>query len=98
MAAAAPTQSRAQGVAALRARYEREPFVSVVEHPPDTAHVRGGNRVHVGAWYDARAGRVIVMGAIDNLVKGAAGQAVQALNAVLGLPETTALERVGIFP
>ncbi|HWE28118.1 MAG TPA: N-acetyl-gamma-glutamyl-phosphate reductase, partial [Polyangia bacterium] len=61
----------------LRRAYAKEPFVAVVDHPPDTAHVRGSNRVHVAAWLDARTGRLIVCGAIDNLVKGAAGQAVQ---------------------
>ena len=89
---------RAAYLDALGARYAGERFVHVVEHPPDTAHVRGGNRVHVGAWVDARAGRVVVMGAIDNLVKGAAGQAVQAMNAVLGWPESTGVDGAGVFP
>ncbi|MGZ3426045.1 MAG: N-acetyl-gamma-glutamyl-phosphate reductase [Polyangia bacterium] len=82
----------------LRRAYEREPFVTVVDHPPDTAHLRGSNRVQVAAWYDARAGRVIVCGAIDNLVKGAAGQAVQCLNVMRGWDELTGLEGAGIFP
>jgi len=89
---------RAAYLEALRARYDGEAFVHVVEHPPDTAHLRGGNAVHVGAWVDARARKVVVMGAIDNLVKGAAGQAVQAMNAVLGLPEPTGLGGAGVFP
>jgi N-acetyl-gamma-glutamyl-phosphate reductase len=84
--------------AALRAAYAGEPFVAVVDGAPDTAHVRGSNRVHVAAVYDARARRVIAMGAIDNLVKGAAGQAVQCLNVQQGWPESTALDGVGIFP
>ncbi len=83
---------------ALRDAYRDQPFVAVVDTPPDTAFVRGSNRVHVGAFYDARARRVIAMGAIDNLVKGAAGQALQCLNAVMGWPETTGLESAGIFP
>src|SRR5262249_16740393 len=83
---------------ALRARYEGERFVQVVEHPPDTAHVRGSNRVHVGVWLDARAGRVIAMGPIANLVQGAAGQAVQAMNAVFGWPEPTGVDAAGVFP
>jgi N-acetyl-gamma-glutamyl-phosphate reductase len=85
-------------VDALRRAYTDEPFVTVVDHPPDTTHVRGCNRVQIGAWYDARAGRVIVCGVIDNLVKGAAGQAVQCLNVLRGWPETTALEATGLFP
>jgi N-acetyl-gamma-glutamyl-phosphate reductase len=95
-------RARAAGSAlfrdALRARYEGERFVQVIERPPDTAHVRGSNRVHVGAWLDARAGRVIAMAAIDNLVKGAAGQAVQAMNAVFGWPESTGIDAVAVFP
>jgi N-acetyl-gamma-glutamyl-phosphate reductase len=65
---------------------------------PDTAHVRGSNRAHVTAIYDARTRRVLAMSAIDNLVKGAAGQAVQCMNLVLGLPETTGLDQIAMFP
>ena len=82
----------------LRRAYASEPFVTVVDHPPDTAHLRGSNRVQVAAWHDARTGRVIVCGAIDNLVKGAAGQAVQCLNVMRGWDETTGLDGAGIFP
>ncbi len=82
----------------LRRAYEKEPFVAVVDQPPDTAHVRGSNRVQVAAAYDARTGRVLVMGVIDNLVKGAAGQAVQCLNVMRGWDETTGLDGAGIFP
>jgi N-acetyl-gamma-glutamyl-phosphate reductase len=82
----------------LRRAYAGEPFVSVVDHPPDTAHVRGSNRVQVAAFFDARTRRVVVLGAIDNLVKGAAGQAVQCLNLMQSWPETTALDGAGIFP
>jgi N-acetyl-gamma-glutamyl-phosphate reductase len=92
------TRPAAAYVEALRAAYAEEPFVTVVEHPPDTAHLRGGNRVHVAAFYDERARRVIAMGAIDNLVKGAAGQALQCLNAVRGWPEREGLDGVGVFP
>jgi len=53
---------------------------------------------HVTARYDARTGTVLAMGAIDNLVKGASGQAVQAANLVLGLPETTGLPTIGLWP
>ena len=98
---AVPTESTRERTAyleALRAAYAREPFVSVTDHPPDTSHVRGSNRVHVSAWADARAGRVVVMGAIDNLVKGASGQAIQCLNAALGWPETTGLAQFAPFP
>ena len=83
---------------ALRAAYAGGPFVAVVDKPPDTAHVRGSNRVHVSAFVDARAGRVIVAAAIDNLVKGASGQAVQCLNVVMGWPETDGLDAAPVFP
>lgn len=82
----------------LRRAYANEPFVSVVDHPPDTAHLRGSNRVQVAAYWDARTRRVVVFGAIDNLVKGAAGQAVQCLNVMQGWPETLGLDGAGIFP
>lgn len=85
-------------VEALRNAYAGEPFVDVVEHAPDTAHVRGSNRVQVAAWYDPRSRRVIVCGVIDNLVKGAAGQAVQCLNVTQGWDETTGLEATALFP
>ena len=83
---------------ALRARYQGERFVHVVERPPDTSHVRGSNRVHVSAWIDTRSKRVVAMGAIDNLVKGAAGQAVQAMNAAFGFEEMMGVDAIGIFP
>lgn len=83
---------------ALRARYEGEPFVTVVDGPPDTAHVRGSNRAHVAVAVDGRVGQVIAMSAIDNLTKGASGQAVQCMNLALGLPETAGLDLLGVFP
>jgi N-acetyl-gamma-glutamyl-phosphate reductase len=98
---AAPTDATRNASAytqALAAAYRDSAFVTVVDHPPDTAHVRGSNRAHVGVWYDARASRVIAFGAIDNLVKGAAGQAVQCLNVIRGWPDATGLEAIGLFP
>lgn len=85
---------------ALAAAYRDERFVSVLAGSdlPDTSHVRGSNRVHVNAFYDARTRRVLAVSAIDNLVKGAAGQAVQCLNLVLGLDETTGLLQAPMFP
>ncbi len=81
---------------ALRAAYAREPFVRVLA--PDKVTVKDvvhTNRCHVGLAIDARAGVVVAVSAIDNLVKGAAGQAVQATNAALGWPETTGLDLIG---
>jgi len=78
--------------------YAGEPFVHLVTQPPATKHVLGSNscRIHVRA--DERTGRVLAIGVIDNLVKGAAGQAVQAFNAVHGLPETAGLEQLPLAP
>ena len=59
---------------------------------------RGSNHCLVGAAVDRRAGRLVVVSAIDNLVKGASGQAIQALNVVLGLPETMGLEQPPLYP
>ncbi len=85
---------------ALEEAYRGEPFVTVLppDRLPDTAHVRGSNRAHVAVRYDARADRVIALSAIDNLVKGASGQAIQAMNLAQGWAETTGLEMTGMFP
>ncbi len=80
--------------------YGGEPFVRVLPagNVPSTAHVRGSNFCDIGLSVDSRTGRVIVVSAIDNLVKGAAGQAVQNMNIMCGFPETMGLEVLPIFP
>jgi N-acetyl-gamma-glutamyl-phosphate reductase len=78
--------------------YDGEPFVTVVPTPPATKHVTGSNEVRVHVRFDARTGRIIVVGVLDNLVKGAAGQAVQAFNLVHGLAETAGLEQLPLSP
>ncbi len=81
---------------ALAAAYAGEPFVRVL--PADQVKVKDvarTNRCHVGVALDARAGVAVAVSAIDNLVKGAAGQAVQAMNAALGWPEATGLDLLG---
>ena len=78
--------------------YQDEPFVQVVADPPSTKHVFGSNLCRICVKVDPRSGRVIAIGAIDNLIKGAAGQAVQALNVLFGLPETTGLEQYPLAP
>lgn len=78
--------------------YAREPFVIVSETPPRTKATFGSNTAHVSVRYDARTDSVLALAAIDNLVKGAAGQAIQALNRVLDLPESTGLSVLGIMP
>lgn len=80
------------------AAYADEPFVSVVAAPPATKHVLGSNHARVFVRHDPRSGRVLAIGVIDNLVKGAAGQAIQAFNLVHGLPETTGLEQLPLAP
>nr|MBO2503696.1 N-acetyl-gamma-glutamyl-phosphate reductase [Thermoanaerobacterales bacterium] len=82
----------------LREAWEDEPFVVVTPDPPATKHTLGANSVHVTAVADARTGWVVAIAALDNLVKGASGQAVQCANLVLGLPETTGLPAVGVYP
>jgi N-acetyl-gamma-glutamyl-phosphate reductase len=80
--------------------YDPEPFVTVLGEGawPATTHVCGGNAAHVGLAVDHRTGRVTASCALDNLVKGAAGQALQAANVALGLPEETALSPAGVYP
>ncbi len=100
---AAPTDPSRPSAAyreALGAAYAGEPFIDVLSEGalPDTSHVRGSNRVHVQAIYDRRARRVLAIAALDNLVKGASGQAVQCLNAVKGWPETLGLGAAPMFP
>ena len=81
-----------------RAAYADEPFVTVVPAPPATKHTTGSNSVLVHVRIDERIGRIIAIGVEDNLVKGAAGQAVQAFNIVHGLPETAGLEQLPLAP
>ena len=79
--------------------YAREPFVVLRgATPPTIAEVRGTNRCAIGWRFDAATGYAIVMTAIDNLGKGAAGNGVQSMNVVLGLPETTGLEASALVP
>jgi N-acetyl-gamma-glutamyl-phosphate reductase len=77
-----------------------EPFVHTLPFgsTPQTRHVRGSNMTFIGVAADRVAGRAIIVSALDNLTKGAAGQAVQNMNVMLGFPETTGLEQVALFP
>jgi N-acetyl-gamma-glutamyl-phosphate reductase len=72
--------------------------VTVVDTPPATGHVLGSNHARVFVRADERTGRILAIGVIDNLVKGAAGQAVQAFNLVFGLAETAGLEALPLAP
>jgi N-acetyl-gamma-glutamyl-phosphate reductase len=86
--------------AVLADAYAGEPFVHVLPEGrwPTTAATSGSNAVHLQAAADAHAGRAVVVAALDNLGKGAAGQAVQAANLMLGLPETAGLTAQGVAP
>jgi len=83
---------------ALRTAYADEPFVVVTDGSPSTKATLGSNCAHVTARYDERTGWVLAIAAIDNITKGASGQAVQCANLLLGLPETTGLPIVGVYP
>jgi N-acetyl-gamma-glutamyl-phosphate reductase len=82
----------------LHAAYDDEPFVVVSEGSPSTKATLGSNAAHVTARADDRTGWIVSLCAIDNLVKGASGQAVQCANLSLGLPETAGLTAVGVYP
>ncbi|HUY86997.1 MAG TPA: N-acetyl-gamma-glutamyl-phosphate reductase [Acidimicrobiales bacterium] len=83
---------------ALSQFFEKEQFVMVVDSPPSTKHASGSNSAFLFATVDERTGWVIVLCALDNLVKGAAGQAIQCANLVLGIPEGSGLTSVGMYP
>jgi N-acetyl-gamma-glutamyl-phosphate reductase len=87
---------------ALMARYEEayngEPFVRVLDEPPSTKATLGSNAAHLTVRFDPRTGSVLALCALDNLVKGASGQALQCANVLLGLPETTGLSAIGLAP
>lgn len=92
------TTSTASLLAVLSRAYVKEPFIVVRPASPSTKATLGSNSAHLSARYDERTQYVIVLCAIDNLAKGAAGGAVQAANVALGLDETFGLSQVGIFP
>jgi N-acetyl-gamma-glutamyl-phosphate reductase len=78
--------------------YKGEPFVRVVATPPHTKHAAASNWCIICPNIDDRTGRVIVLSVLDNLVKGASGQAIQNMNLMFGYPETMGLEQVAIYP
>jgi N-acetyl-gamma-glutamyl-phosphate reductase len=86
--------------AILLKQYAKEPFVHLLPfgQTPQTRHVRGSNMTFIGVARDRKPGRAIVISALDNLVKGASGQAIQNMNLMLGWPETIGLEQVALFP
>ena len=78
--------------------YADDPFVQVVPLPPQTKQTLGNNLCLVHPSIDQRTGRLIVISCLDNLVKGAAGQAVQNMNVMYGFPEETSLEALAVYP
>lgn len=97
---ARPTGATTTGelLALLRHVYAQEPFVKVLDSPPSTKATAGTNLCLITARYDERTNTVVVISAIDNLVKGTAGGAIQSLNIALGFPETLGLPIVGMYP
>ena len=81
-----------------RHAYAGRPFVRITEKPPELTHVVGTNYAQLHAAVSEDGTEIQVMVVLDNLIKGAGGQAVQAMNLSLGLPETAGLEAVGMFP
>lgn len=78
--------------------YKDDYFIKILDGLPETRWVRGSNLCHIGIKVDKRTKRVIIISAIDNLIKGAAGQAVQNMNIMFGLQETTGLEIIAMAP
>ena len=78
--------------------YRDEPFVHVTSTPPQTKQAQGVNHCLVYPTVDQRCGRLIAISAIDNLVKGGSGQAIQNMNLMLGLPETLGLDNLAVYP
>ena len=81
-----------------REAYAGEPFVRVGAAPPETKHTLGSNLCLIYVTVDARTARLVVVSALDNLVKGGAGQGIQDMNLMLGLPETAGLDDVALYP
>jgi N-acetyl-gamma-glutamyl-phosphate reductase len=96
----AKTVSYEEVRAAYDKYYAQEKFIRVLDKDvcPETRWVEGSNYVDVNFKLDERTNRIVVMGALDNLVKGAAGQAVQNMNLICGLPESEGLELAPMFP
>lgn len=85
-------------LAVLEEFYAEEPFVIVSDALPSTKATWGSNAAHLTARYDERTGWILILSALDNLVKGASGQAVQCANLALGLDETAGLSTIGVYP
>ena len=78
--------------------YKKEPFTKVVSEPPETKHTLGSNLCLLYPVYNQKTGMLVIVSCIDNLVKGAAGQAIQDMNIMFGFPETAGLEALPLYP
>jgi N-acetyl-gamma-glutamyl-phosphate reductase len=85
-------------LAAIATFYKNEQYIVVRPSSPSTKATLGSNSVHITARFDERTGYVMVIAALDNLAKGASGGAVQSMNVALGLPESSGLSNVGMYP
>jgi N-acetyl-gamma-glutamyl-phosphate reductase len=94
----APAASAPDLAELYRDFYRHSPFVRFVDTLPNTKQVAGSNRCDIWATFDQDSGYIVVCSVIDNLVKGAAGQAIQNLNLMLGFPETSGLPTNGVWP
>ena len=90
--------STASLLAAIATFYKNEQYIVVRPSSPSTKATLGSNSVHITARFDERTGYVMVIAALDNLAKGASGGAVQSMNVALGLPESSGLSNVGLYP
>lgn len=93
-----PLTEEADVLSILKKRYESEPMVRTVEAPPNSKALTGTAGAQVWGTYDPHTGMAVAIGALDNLGKGAAGQAIQSMNLMLGLPEPTGLPLSGLWP
>ncbi len=99
-ASVTPGTTAAKLQAANESFYNDEYFIRLLPYgtPPETRWVRGSNFADVSCFLDERTGRAVMMSAIDNMVKGAAGQAIQNMNLLFGLPENMGLKQIPVFP
>src|SRR5262249_45543191 len=95
---ARPAHGGGDPMAVLHDAYDSEPFVVVTEASPSTKATLGSNTCHITARVDSRTGWIVVLSALDNLVKGASGQAIHGASLALGLQETAGLPFVGMYP
>ena len=92
------TPTTASLLATIATFYKNEQYIVVRPSSPSTKATLGSNSVHITARFDERTGYVMVIAALDNLAKGASGGAVQSMNVALGLPESSGLSNVGLYP